>query len=219
MAVLLRHRPGLLIYAALVFALFPAHLQAAEVFLDAALAEVNGTFIAASDVALARALALLGEQPSPSPILRPEVERIVTAALIEQEARQLRTGGTPEDVEQAWQEAAARVGGPAAFEQWMRELDLDPSTVRQMVQADLRWRRYIDLRFRAFVFVTDEDIGKALGPGEHSPEARQAAAERLRREATDRDIADWVAEARQRATIRLADIPAGGVPLPFGPPH
>jgi hypothetical protein len=203
----------------LVFVLFPAHLQAAEVLLDAALAEVNGTFIAASDVALARALSLFGERPTSLPILRPEVEGMVTAALIEQEARQLRTGGTPEDVEQAWQEAAARVGGPAALEQWMLELGLDPSTVRQMVQADLRWRRYIDLRFRAFVFVTDEDMAKALGPGEHSPEARQAAAERLRREATDRDIAEWVTEARQRGTIRLADIPAGGMPLPFGPPH
>ena len=220
MAILLRNRSGLLIRgAALILALWAVPAGAAEKFLDAALADVNGTLLAASDVAIARALSLFGERPSSAPILKPEVDRVVNVWLIDQEARQLRTGGTPQEVEEAWGKAADRAGGLPALEQWMRELSLDPSAVRQMVQSDLRWRRYIDLRFRAFVFVTDEDISKALGPGEHSSEARQAAADRLRQETTERDLSQWLAETRQRATIRSANLGTDGVPLPFGPPR
>ena len=220
MANLFRNRARLLIAAtALVFTLSIPGARGAERFLDAALADVNGRFIAASDVAIARALSLFGEQPSTGPILRSEVERLENAWLIDEEARQLRMGGTSQEVETAWQEAATRAGGLPALEQWMRELALDPTAVRTLVRSDLRWRRYIDIRFRALVFVTDEDIDKALGPGTHSPEARQAAADRLRQDGADRDLAQWLGEARQRSTIRSAEIPASGVPLPFGPPR
>lgn len=220
MAILFRNRTGLLIgAAALALTLWAPSARGAEQFLDAALAEVDGRFIAASDVAIARALSLFGERPSSGRILQPEVDRLQNAWLIDQEARQLRLGGTPQEVEAAWQEAADRVGGLPALEQWMRDLGLDPTAVRQMVQSDLRWRRYIDLRFRAFVFVTDEDIDKALGPGAHSPDARQAAADRLRRDAAEHDLSQWLGEARQRSTIRSAEIKADGVPLPFGSPR
>ena len=56
MAILLRNRSGLLIRgAALILALWAVPAGAAEKFLDAALADVNGTLLAASDVAIARA--------------------------------------------------------------------------------------------------------------------------------------------------------------------
>ena len=220
MAILFRNRTGLLIgAAALAITLWAHGIRAAEPFLDAALADVNGRFIAASDVAIARALSLFGERPSSGRILPPEVDRLENAWLIDEEARQLRMGGTPQEVEAAWQEAADRVGGLPALEQWMSDLRLDPAAVREMVQSDLRWRRYIDLRFRAFVFVSDEDTDKALGPGAHSPESRQAAADRLRRDAAERELSQWLAETRQRATIRSAEITADGVPLPFGSPR
>jgi hypothetical protein len=219
MAALLRNRAGLLIQAAALAVALWAGSAAAATFLDAALADVNGSLIAASDVAVARALSLFGERPSADRILRPEVDRLVNAWLIDQEARQLRMGGTPEELETAWRQAADRVGGLAALDQWMRALNLDRTAVRQMVQSNLRWGRYIDLRFRAFVFVTDEDVAKALGPGEHSPVARQTAADRLRRDAIERDLSQWLAETRQQAVIRFSEIPADGVPLPFGPPR
>ncbi len=219
MAVLLRNRAGLLIRTiALTLTLSSGVACGAEIFLDAVLADVNGSLVTASDVAIARALSLFGERPTSARILRPEVDRLVDARLIDQEARQLRMGGTPQEVEAAWREAADRAGGLPALEQWMRGLSLDPTAVREMVQADLRWRRFIDLRFRAFVFVTDDDIDKALGPGGHSPEARQAAANRLRQEAVEHDLSQWLAETRQQATIRSAEITLDGVPPPFGPP-
>lgn len=220
MAILLRNRAGLLIgAAALALTLWAPGARGAERFLDAALADVNGRFIAASDVAIARALSLFGERPSSGRILRSDVDRLENAWLIDREARQLRMGGTPEEVDAAWQEAANRVGRLPALERWMRELALDPIAVKELVQSDLRWRRYVDLRFRALVFVTDEEIDKALGPGTHSPEERLAAADRLRREATERDLSQWLTEARQRSSIRSAEINADGVPLPFGSPR
>ncbi len=220
MAILFRNRAGFLIrVTGLTLTLWIGAAWGAEIFLDAVLADVNGSLVAASDVAIARALSLFGERPSSARIFRPEVDRLVNAWLIDQEARQLQMGGTPQEVDAAWQEAADRVGGLPALEQWMRELGLDPTAVKETVQSDLRWRRYIDLRFRAFVFVTDEDTDKALGPGAHSPEARQAAADRLRRDAAEHDLSQWLGEARQRSTIRSAEIKADGVPLPFGSPR
>ncbi len=205
--------------AVLAVALWAIGARGAEPFLDAALGDVDGRFIAASDVAIARALSLFGERPSSGPILRADVRRLEDAWLITQEARQLQMGGTPQEIEGAWQEAANRVGGVSALERWMQELTLDPAAVRALVQSDLRWRRYIDLRFRALEFVTDEDVDKALGPGAHSPEERQATAERLRQEATERDLSQWLTEARQRSTIRSAETPPEGYPLPFAPPR
>lgn len=220
MAILFRNRAGLLIgAAALALTLWAPGARGAERFLDAALADVDGRFIAASDAAIARALSLFGERPSSARILRSEVDRLENAWLIDGEARQLRMGGTPQEVEAAWQEAAQRVGGVPVLEQWMRELTLDPTAVRELVQSDLRWRRYIDLRFRALVFVTDEDIDQALGRGAHSPEDRQAAADRLRQDAADHDLSQWLGDARQRSTIRSSEVPADGLPLPFGPPR
>jgi hypothetical protein len=219
MANLFRNRAGVLIGAAVLALTLWTQSARAETLLDAALADVNGRFLAASDVAIARALSLFGEQPSSGHILRAEVDRLENAWLIDEEARQLRMGGTPQETDSAWQEAANRAGGLPLLEQWMREQDLDPTVVRELVRSDLRWRRYIDLRFRALVFLTDEDIDKALGPGAHSPQARQAAADRLRQDAADRDLSQWLTEARQRSTIRSAEVPTDGIPLPFGPPR
>ncbi len=187
-------------------------------FLDAALASVNGTTITASDAAIARALSLFGTLPSDAPIGRMDAEKLVIGRLIEQEATQLTIGESPQEVEEAWQSAAERVGGVAALRTWMDRTGLEEAWVRKLVQADLRWRRFIDLRFRSFVFISDSDVTQALGPGTHSQEVREKTRERLRVELTDRDLSEWLTEALKRAAIRYAGLGEGGVPLPFPMP-
>ena len=222
MAILHRNRPRLLRVAAgvLLAALLGGASagEAAETFVDAALASVSGTIIAAGDVAIARALSLFGARPSDAPIGKLDAERLVDGRLIEQEAVQLAIGGDPQDAEDAWRTAAERVGGMPALRAWMEHTHLDEAWVRKLVEADLRWRRFIDLRFRAFVFVSEAEVTEALGPDVHAQQVREKTRDRLRAEATNRDVAEWMAEARKRVAVRYADLGERGFPLPFPMP-
>ena len=222
MAILSRNRPGVLsllagiVCAALIGLPWAGH--AADTFLDAVLAEVNGRTLTASDVAVARALSLLGMRPSSEPILKADVDRMVDGLLVDQEAAQLAIGESEEELEAAWRVAAARTGGMPALLQWLDETALDPTWARGMIRRDVRYRRFLDLRFRPFVFVSEEELAAALGPGSHAAEARERTRETLREAAVARELAAWLVEARRRATIRYADGRPGGVPLPFPMP-
>jgi hypothetical protein len=185
---------------------------------DAVLADVNGTVLALSDVALARALGLFGFSASEAPVERPEVERLIDARLVEREAARLEIEGTAAAAETAWQAAEARLGGPEALTAWLATAGVDPSWARQLVAADVRWRRFIEVRFRAFVFVPEADVGAALGTAAASPEERERMRRRLTDEATQRDLDRWLAEARARAAIHYAGAAAGRLPLPFAGP-
>jgi hypothetical protein len=222
MATLHRNRPRLLRVAAgvaLAALLGVASAgQAADTFVDAALASVNGTIIAAGDVAIARALSLFGARPSTAPIRKMDAARLVDGLLIEQEAVQLAIGGDAREAEDAWRAAAERVGGMPALRAWMNQIRLDEPWARKLVEADLRWRRFIDLRFRAFVFITEAEVTEALGPGAHTQQIRERTRDRLRAEATNRDVAEWMTEARKRVSVRYADLDERGLPLPFPMP-
>ena len=218
MAILHRNRPRLLRIAAgfgLAVLLCVASAAVAATFLDAVLAGVAGSAIVASDVAAARGLSLFGARPSDAPIRKGDAERLVDGRLIDQEAAQLAIGGNPQEAEEAWQAAAERVGGMAALHAWMDRSLLDEAQVRRLVEADLRWRRFVDLRFRAFVFISEAEVTAALGTETNSQEVREGIRERLRAEATDRDLAEWLSEARKRVSVRYAALGEGGIPLPF----
>jgi hypothetical protein len=221
MAILHRNWPRFLSVAAgfsLAVLLCAASAAVAATFLDAVLADVAGSMIVASDVAVARGLSLFGARPSDAPIRKGDAERLVDGRLIDQEAAQLAIGGNPHEAEEAWQAAAERVGGMAALHAWMDRSLLDEAQVRRLVEADLRWRRFVDLRFRAFVFISEAEVTAALRPETHSPEVREGTRERLRAEATDRDLAEWLVEARKRVTVRYAALGEGGILLPFPMP-
>jgi hypothetical protein len=74
------------------------------------------------------------------------------------------------------------------------------------------------VRFRAFAFVSDADVTATLGPGEHAPDAVDRAREALRLQAIDRAAADWLADARTRTPVGIADTVAQGVSPPFSMP-
>ncbi len=192
--------------------------SAAAVFLDAVLADVNGTADTASDVAVARALSLFGMEPSSAPIRADDVRRLVDARLMEAEAARLEIAPPPADVEDAWRAAADRLGGMEILRRWMDQTGLDEGWARSLVEADLRRRRFVELRFRAFVFITDEEVERTLGPGPHTPEKRAQAVKALEEAAVAREATAWLAEARARAIIRYADIGEAGIPVPIPMP-
>jgi len=220
MAALFRNRPGVLAWrlsGLVVMAIVGAAPAgyASTAFVDAILADVNGAIVTASDAAIARGLGLFGTPPSDAPIRTVDVGRLVEAWLIEQEAARLQIQPSPPEVEEAWQTVAGRMGGMDALRRWLDRVGLDEAWVKKLVEAELRWRRFIDVRFRAFVFVPEEDVTKAIGPGPHAPEVREKTVDALREDATARELAAWLTEARARATIRTTDAEKAGLPLPF----
>ena len=223
MAALLQLRPtllrrgaaGALFLLVLTSGVVPASPAA---FLDAVLAAQDETTITASDIALARALSLLGFHPADDPIRTTDVNRLLDARLVEREAARVGIGGSPNEVEEAWEAAAAPWGGPPALMAWAEAHGIQQEWLKELVQADLRRRRFIDLRFRAFVFVSESDVTRALGPGTHPAAERERARSLLREEAVQGELERWLAEARARARIQLAPVGVEPVPNPFPMP-
>jgi hypothetical protein len=212
----LSRRPvALLAFAAL--ALTPGAAMGTTL-VDAVLAEVEGQVVAASDVALARALSLFGLLPSAEPIGYGDVERLVAGRLVVNEARRLGIGGTEPEVQESWDAAARRVGGQAGLDRWLEQAGVDRAWARSMVVADLEWRRFTDLRFRAFVFVPVDDVLAELGPGDHPPEARARARAALETREVERRLAEWRAETEQRVAVRRLLAPEDSVACPLPMP-
>ncbi|MGH7393247.1 MAG: hypothetical protein ACREM3_27895 [Candidatus Rokuibacteriota bacterium] len=194
------------------------HAAAPGAPLDTLLAVVDARTVAASDVALARGLGVLGFAPSTGPIARSEVERYVDVLLILEEAGGIGITVEPAEIDRAWAAAAARAGGEPALDRWLQTHAIDRAWARRLVEAGLRRERFFDERFAAFVFVDEEAIARALGPGPHDETARERARDRLTREAGERAQAEWLDAARQRATIRILVSNGASIPPPFPPP-
>jgi hypothetical protein len=177
---------------------------------DAVLADVGGRLVTLSDVAVARALDLFGLEPSDGPITEREIDRYLDAQLAVSEAIQLGIGVSADEVDRAWEAA----GGPALGAR-LAEAGVSPAWARRLVEADLRADRFVEVRFRAFAFVTDADLEQALGPGPHDEAQRERTRARLRDELAARALATWTQEAARRIGLRRLDTPPGPWPAPF----
>ena len=162
-----------------------------------------------SDVALARALGVLGLEPSAGPITDAELARYLDAQLAVREATQLDIEVPAADVDRAWESA-----GGAVLAARLEAVGIDPAWARRLLEADLRVERFIDLRFRAFAFVTDFDVDEALGPGSHDEATRARTRDRLRADMVARAFAAWKTDARQRVPIRRVPGVTGPWPRP-----
>ena len=178
--------------------------------LDALLAEVDGQTIAASDVALARALGVLGLGPSPGPVTRADVERVVDARLLVEEARRIGIAAEPPALAAAWAEVAARAGGPTALDAWLDDNHVARDWARGLVEQEILRRRFIEQRFRAFVFVGEAEID-AAGPAPDGD--REAVRRRLTEAQVEQGLAEWLAAARARARLHIRLAPGATVPL------
>jgi hypothetical protein len=180
---------------------------------DAAVAEIGGAVVTASDVALARALGLFGLTPTRGPITAAEVERHVEGLLLAAEAARLAIEVTAEDMERAWQ---AALGG--GREPWLEARGIERAWARRLVEADVRRRHFAEARFRAFAFVTESDVAAALGPGSHGEAARREARERLEAERVAREIEAWRQDAITRLAVRRVWPGPGPAPDPLDAP-
>src|SRR5262249_40875525 len=102
-------------------------------FVDSVVAEVDGTVVAASDVALARALGLFGLTPAVGPLSPAEVERYADGRLLVVEATRIGAEVAEAERTAAWDEVAARMGGQTALAAWLAAADVDEGWVRRMV--------------------------------------------------------------------------------------
>lgn len=207
---------GIVVWLCAALVLLPPG-AAADAFLDAALGEVGGRVVTASDIALARALGLFGFAPSAAPIDAADVERMLDAVLVLQEAEQLDIEGGPEGAT-ASRAAHERPGGQPALERWLADVDIEPAWAQRLVADDARWRRFIELRFRDFAFVMPDELAAALGPGAHDAAAVEQARARLRAEEAERQLTAWLRETRQRITVRRLIPDDARVPTPFPMP-
>lgn len=190
--------------------------HAADVRLvDTVVAQIGARPVMLSDVALARALGVLGLNPSAGPITDADLAKYLDAQLAVREATQLAIEVPGADVERAWSKA-----GGAALAARLSAVGIDPGWARQLIEADLRVEHFVDLRFRSFAFVTDFDVDEALGPGPHDETTRAQTRDRLRAEMIERALAAWKEDARQRIPIRPVPGVSGPWPAPFtlGPP-
>ncbi len=179
------------------------------------MAEVDGAVITASDVALARALSLFGLQPSVEPIRSDDIARIVDTWLMVREAARLRLEIAPDEEAAAWRGAAARLGGETALARWLKDSAIDEAWARRAVTWDLRRRRFVEVRFRAFAFVSEDQVSEELGRGEHGGAARDRVRAALVQTAVDRELSAWLQDLRSRSRIWRQTIPPGGIPVPF----
>jgi hypothetical protein len=178
--------------------------------MDSVLAEVGSRPVMLSDVALARALGVLGLEPSAGPVTDTELERYLEAQLALREAGQLAVEVSSADVDRAWESA-----GGAALAARLEAVGIEPVWARRLLEADLRVDRFVDLRFRAFAFVTEFDVDEVLGPGSHDAATRARTRERLRAAKIAEAFATWKEDVRQRISIRQLPGVTGPWPAPF----
>ena len=177
--------------------------------MDAVLAEIESRPVMLSDLTLARALGVLGLEPSAGPVTDADLARYLDAQLAVREASQLAIEVSPADVDRAWE-----LSGGAALASRLAAAGIEPAWARRLLEADLVVARFVDLRFRDFAFVTDFDVDEALGPGPHDEATRARTRDRLRAEMVARAFATWKEDARKR--IAIGRIP--GVTGPWPPP-
>lgn len=185
--------------------------DAADVrLMDSVLAEVGSRPVTLSDVALARALGVLGLEPSAGPITDTELARYLEAQVALREATQLAIEVSAADVDRAWE-----LAGGAALAARLEAVGIGPAWARRLLEGDLRVDRFVDLRFRAFAFVTEFDVDEALGPGTHDEATRVRTRDRLRAAKIAQAFATWKEDARQRNSIRRLPGVTGPWPAPF----
>jgi hypothetical protein len=177
---------------------------------DEVLAEVASRPVMLSEVTLARALGVLGLEATSGPITEADLAKYLDGQLAVRESTQLAVDVPAADLDRAWEQA-----GGAALASRLTAAGIDPAWARRLIEADLRMQRFVDLRFRAFAFVTDFDVDEALGPGSHDEATRAQTRERLRADMVTRSFTAWQEEARQRVPIaRVAGV-TGPWPAPF----
>jgi len=156
---------------------------------DAVLAAVDGRTVAASDIALARALGMFGLTPSTGAIDRADIDRFVDGLLILEEATRVGITADPAQVDRVWATAIAGWGDEATFQRWLDAHALGQARARRFAEDEAVRARFLETRF----------------------------VEMAEDETAETDRREWLAATRRRAAIRVLLPDGASAPLPFPP--
>ena len=196
----------------------------AQKIVDQILTLVNEDIITRTDVIWG--IALDPNAPSPAgdvsaDLLRRALEVRVDQLLILQEARRLPAPEIKfEEVRAKITALSKRFSSEAAFRERIESVGLTPQRLNELMREAIQIERYVDFRFRSFVFVTDTDVQKyydeRLAPevrkqGQVPPPldgklpnghtVRDDIGEILKQEKINQEIDRWLNSTRQRADI------------------
>jgi hypothetical protein len=203
---------------------------------DQIIALVNDDIITRSD--LLWSLAMDPQAPNPaegvsSDLLRQKLDVMVDQRLIAQEARRVPTAEiTQEDVNKRRAELVRGFKSEPAFWQRVESLGLTRDRVDELIRERILIERFVDFRFRSFVFVTEPEIqryydetfaprfrerGQILpslddklprkDPTDKEATVRDAITEIIRQDKINQEIDRFLNAARQRADITILTEP------------
>ncbi|HWC76049.1 MAG TPA: hypothetical protein VG778_01225 [Blastocatellia bacterium] len=227
----LHRAPGALLTAVLLLApvVLPVRAQPQKM-VDQILVLVDRDIITRID--LIWNLALNPNEPSPagpvsSDVLARELDIAIEQRLIIHEAARLPSAElTQEEVDKKRAELIALFRSEAEFRQRLESVGLTPEKLDELLRQRIAIERFIDFRFRSFVFVTEPDIQRyyeqkivppirekgavppsldAELPGEKMT-VRDKISMILRAEKIEQETTRWLKDASQRADIvKLAE--------------
>ena len=190
---------------------------------DRLLVLVNRDVITESDVNWA--LALDPELPTldlNAENRRAMLERLIDQRLLLQEAEKLpRNEPTEEEItEHINKELIASFGGNAKFLERMKKVGLEQAMLREIVRRRLEILKYVDFRFRSFIFIKPEEIEqyyrdvetpqaarKGLGAPELNEKLRAEIESKLINTRVNSELDRFFDETRAQAQItRLAQV-------------
>jgi len=216
--------------------LFSGGAAARQKVVDQIIALVNEDIITRSD--LLWSLAMDPQAPNPaegvsSDLLRQKLDVMIDQRLIAQEARRVPTAEiTSENINQRRAALIRGFKSEPAFWQRVEALGLTRDRVDELIQERILIERYVDFRFRSFVFVTEPEIQRYYDetfaprlrergqivpslddklpkkdPTEKDVTVREAITEIIRQEKINQEIDRFLNAARQRADITMLTEP------------
>jgi hypothetical protein len=213
------------LYAGLVFGLLALSPVCGQSPIDQILTLVNGDMITRSD--LLWSIALAPDAPSPerqiSPdILKQKLEVMIDQRLIAQEAARMPAVGiTQEEINKARNDLIASFGSAEAFRRRVESVGLTEQRIDRLVREMIVINKFIDFRFRSFVFVTDQDVDRyyqsrlvpemrrqnAVPPPASEPAVREKIMAILKQQKINDELDRFLKDLRGRADIvQLADL-------------
>jgi len=209
----------------LIMALAAAHCVRAQLMVDQIVELVNGDIITRSD--LLWSIALSPDAPSPehhisSDILRQKLDYMIDQKLIEQEAARMPTPDISQDeIIKARNDLIASLGPAEVFRRRVESVGLTQQRIDRLVRERIVIDKYIDFRFRSFVFVTDQEVQQyydtrvvpelrrqnAVPPPLSDPKVRDPIVAILKQQKVNDELDRFLKDLRARADIvQLADL-------------
>lgn len=159
-----------------------------------------------------QAMFLAGVASDDDASLRDVVERLIEARLIEREVVRFTDAPVPEQmIDEQLERVRASFASGAAFDAMLADRGLGESELREEVRRQLTVNRYLERRFRALTYVTDDDVesyfSEEVLPAladerEPSLEERDQIRRILEEQRFNERVDEWIDGLKSRTRIR-----------------